>query len=206
MFEKFTSVDAADFRQRYLNTYGFFRRDNQRTLVKLVNVDETVSFKDKDDVEYKLFPDSQNDVGFEFLPPKAAWHNTEEGGMLVTRVPARQWLRGICSRNTKIGTPLGHMVAVDFPALSMIYEKSFSFDKTLKLFKEKKVKMFSVALSDNFALSNYADSQKLWCLDQAIGSWTEDLGVYEVTLDDPELWMTETKDAFSRQGLKVLVK
>lgn len=208
MFEKFTTVDAHDFRQRYQGTYGFFRRGDFRQLAKLRTIDGVVKFCDKDGIEYTLNPDSPNDVGFEFLPPKAGWHNTASGAWLVTRLAARQWLRGICSRNTSIGTPHGHRALVDFPILADIYAHDTKFEDALKSFNQYSAKSGStgcLALTNQLALSCYKDFSYIFCLDVNIGSWKLVDGVYKVQLKDPLLWVTEVKDAFARNNLKVEV-
>lgn len=201
MFEKFTSVDAHDFRQRYLNTFGFFRRGEFRQLSKITSIDRVVQFVDRDGVTYTLNPDTDNDVGFEFLPPKSGWHNMKEGAMLVRRIAARRWLRGVHQQNISIMTPMGHRAPVDFEALAEIYENATPKANALKTFQAKGGKTSFLALSDQFAVS-WAD-QDIYCLDVRIGNYKEVNGSYHVSLNDQELWGTEVKDAFTRSGLKI---
>lgn len=202
MFEKFTSVDSGDFRQRYLGTFGFFRRGNDRPLLTKINaIDARVTFIDKDGTAYTLNPDSPNDIGFEFIPPKAAWHNTSYGAYLVKRVPARQWLRGICAKNTRITTPAGHQAAVDFPMLEQIYGKTFPKADALDLYRKMpKGKTGYFAISDLIAVDG--NIRKVWCLDMSIGSFEDSDGLFKITLDD-DMWTTEVRDAFRRAELKV---
>lgn len=202
MFEKFTSADSNDFRQRYLGTYGFFRREGrQKLLVKIAAIDRVVSFVDKDGITYTLNPDTPNDIGFEFIPPKAAWHNTPQGAFLVRRVPARQWLRGISPKNTNIGTPWGHGARVDFTMLGQLYEDRIAKEKAFADFKAGSgTKTF--ALSDQFAISTHQGG-KLLCLDSVIGEYKETNKVAEIQLYDQELWMTEIRDAFRRSNMEM---
>lgn len=209
MFEKFTSVDANDFRARYQGTYGFFRRGDFRQLAKLTTIDGVVKFIDKDGIDYTLNPDSPNDVGFEFLPPKAGWHNTSTGAWLVTRIAARQWLRGICSRNTSIGTPFGHKAVVDFPILAQIYDKVTKSEAALKDFNEDtttKGKTHCFALSEQFAITNFNGNKQLFCLDSVIGTCEKKVDHFAVALDDTNLWRQEIKDVFNRNKFKVEIQ
>lgn len=199
MFEKFLSEGNRDFSQRYLNTYGFFRRSGKKLLTRLISIDNVVRFVDKDEVVYTLNPDSTDDVGFEFLPPKAGWHNTPQGGLLVKRIANRQWKRGICSANTRIGTPLGHRAEVGFVTLSQIYEKDTPVVTALKQDPGKTTGF--VALSEQFAMNK----DKLFCLEAPIGSVKRGDTNFNVKLDNPDFWRTEVKDAFTRSNLEVVI-
>lgn len=202
MFEKFTTVDANDFRQRYLGTYGFFRRgENKPLLTKINAIDRAVTFVDRDGISYSLNPDTDSDIGFEFIPPKAAWHNTNEGAYLVKRIPARQWLRGVHTKNTQIMTPHGSRAAVDFPILEQIYGKTVARPAALKQFQEGKGRTCFLAISEQFAV-DFAKNG-VWCMDIKIGNYKWDNLVFKVELDDQELWQTELRDAFNRAGLKM---
>lgn len=202
MFEKFTSLDAGNFRQRYLNTYGFFRHeDRKKLLVKLNRIDQTVGFVDKDGIGYTLNPDSPSNIGFEFLPPKAGWHNANDGAWLVRRIPARQWSRGIGAANTQINTPSGQRCNVDFPILAQLYENNIPVPEALKRFKQPVPYTTGyVAVSEQFALSA---NSKVFCYDNAIGTFTEKDGKYRMDLDDPDLWRQELTDVFRRNNLEM---
>lgn len=205
MFEKFTSLHSRDFQQRYHNTYGFYvnRKTNSTVLVKLVDVGRSVVlFNDKEGLEYRLNADAEGEIGFSFIPPKAGWHNTVLGGVLVRRVPARQWSRGICSKNTSIGTPLMHRYDVDFDMLTKIFVDKTAFDSALAAFqKSSSGHNTFLALSEQFSISHA--SKKLYCFDIAIGEWTKEGDTYKVKLDVRELWQQEVRDAFSRRSMKV---
>lgn len=203
MFEKFLSIDAPNFRQRYLNTYGFFRHeDRKKILVRISSIDNVVRFVDKDSVDYVLNPDSANDVGFEFLPPKAGWHNTDSGGWLIRRTASRQWQRGICSANTRIETPMGHGCQVDFHSLSQIYEKTTTIQQALKRFNaDRKYDSKHMAISPQFAVNSVTN--QVFCFSQAVGSYTLDGEKFKVSLEDKDLWITEITDAFAQANLEM---
>lgn len=203
MFEKFLSIDAPNFRQRYLNTFGFFRHeDRKKILVRISAIDNVVRFVDKDGVDYILNPDSESDVGFEFLPPKAGWHNTDTGGWLIRRTAARQWQRGICPGNTRIETPLGHGCQVDFHSLAQIYEKTTTIPAALKRFKaERKYDSTFMAISEQFAISS--STKQVFTYSAPVGGWKEDGDKFIVTLEDKDMWVTEITDAFKNAGLEM---
>lgn len=204
MFEKFLSQDAANFRQRYINTYGFFRNeDKNKLLVKINRIDNTVGFIDKDGLGYTLNPDTPNDIGFEFLPPKSGWHNTTSGAWLVRRTATRQWSRGISSNNTRITTPRGHSANVDFPILSQIYEHSVTMPQALKRFNAHSDRDTGfLAISEQFSVDS--KTGMFYCYDTPIGKCLAENDVFKITLDDPDLWHTECVDAFKRaQGLSM---
>lgn len=209
MFEKFTSEGSQDFRQRYQGTFGFFNHKGKKTLTQLKEIHANgrasyVEFVDRDDLSYKLNPDSEaDDTGFEFLPPKCAWYNTPKGvPLLVSRIPAKQYLRGICDRNTSITTIRGSGMPVNFAQLIDIFEAKVSVAEAIKL---KPIKDYSThggfALSPQFALSNHFGT--IHCFGTSIGSFKLVDDVYQVELSTPELWATEIRDAFRRNNLKV---
>ncbi len=216
MFEKFTARDAADFRQRYLGTYGFFRKGDRKTLVRLTNIetgnDKVVQFNTKDNEKCFLYPDSEDDtVGFEFIPPKRGYHNTPQGTFLLSRIPARQYLRGICDKNTSIRTVAGQIVPVGFDTLSALFENNISpIERLLSTSKASKTEERSVALSGQFAIS--LDTQGIYCLGKHIGQ-VDHVDVlhsmaksFVVTLTDPSLWTVEITDALKRAGIQGVVK
>jgi hypothetical protein len=217
MFEKFLSADSGDFKQRYLNTYGFFTRKGVRTLVrlnKIATMNDTqkpfVDFIDRDGSTYHVSADIQDEsTGFEFIPPKSSWYNTAEGTpYLVRRVPARQYLRGICNRNTAITNIGNNNIEIDFVSLAKIFEGSITTKEAMKLalLKEKAKERGQVgfALTQNFAVNLTVGTIK--CFNVDIGSALYKDGVFNVALSNPSLWITEVQDAFRRADIKAEIK
>lgn len=207
MFEKFTSQDAGDFRQRYQGTYGYFVNDGKRTLTRLDRINangtlSTVEFVDRDGLSYLLKPDTDKEGrGFEFLPPKSAYFNTQEGEpLLVSRVPARQYLRGICDRNTQI-TNLRDMVEpVDFGVLIRIFETTITPKQALECALKSTKKYRGVAVSPQIAVGIDYGAIKLF--NQQIGSVNYmKSGLFKIALDNPDLWRQEVVDAFKRADI-----
>lgn len=195
MFEKFLYANAADFRQRYEGTHGFFRNEaGKRTLVQLTAIDKTVCiFLDAHGVEYRLNADTDKDIGFEFLPPKSGYFNVAEGTWMVARIPARQFQRGISGRNTAIYRHFaGGMtpVKVNIKNLEAIYADNISYLEAFELFHRKGLE--SVALSSSFALGHHA---QLYLYTERIGVWDKQGDNYKLMLKEPGLFTTELKDA-----------
>lgn len=211
MFEKFLSADAHDFRQRYQGTYGYFTHKEKRTLCRLDKISTDgprayVEFSDRAGLKYLLHPDSEEDnTGFEFLPPKSSYFNTKEGvPLLVTRVPARQYLRGICDRNTSIYNMRNKAQPVDFSTLVKLFEESIGVKDALAVALASDDPSAGVALNQSFAIcvSTYA----IKCFNQQIGMFDYKEGLFTVSLDSPELWGQEITDAFRRAKLNMIFK
>lgn len=194
MFEKFTSGNIESFRQRYEGTYGFYRDESKkRLLVKLTEVRESrCTFVNADGIEFHLNSDSARDIGFEFLPPRSAWYNTQEGAYYTERVASRQFQRGITGKNVLIHSLLGHMTParVDFGTLSMIFDsKPFDMEASLDTLKKGR----SLAISPQFALDP-ATSQ-IYLFGDIIGTYKQDKQNFQFKLNEPGLWKTEITDA-----------
>jgi len=201
MFEKFTSVGHGDFKQRYLGTYGFFKEGNKRVLVQIKAIDRNqVTFIDRNKIVYYLNADRDSDIGFEFIPPKTSWYNVGGGDcLLVRRIPARQYLRGICDRNTQIIGCITGGKPVDFAALIAIFESTISVQKAA----EQAVKSKSAfAVSPQFAVD--LSTNKFLCFETSIGQATYSIeGKFKIDLDCPEMWSTEVRDVFNRNNLEM---
>lgn len=210
MLEKFSSINARDYHQRYEGTYGFFTSDsNVRTLVKLNRVvsdaDDRpfIDFVDALGANYRLLADA--DRGFEFIPPKSSWYNTSNGAVFVQRIAQRQWTRGVSRRNTQIYllTEDGlTAVPVDFPYLTEIYAKETPVE-----FQKLKATGKSFALSSQIAV--HLPTNQLLILGQPSGKVSLDTSngtdVFHVSLSSPELWQTEINDVFKRNNLTVKI-
>lgn len=200
MFEKFTMAEGSNFRQRYQNTYGFFKKKDQQTLVKILEVgagenSNQMIFVDSNDLKYTLKADSDDpSIGFEFLYPKLGYHNTQSGTYLMRRIVARQYSRGLCQVNTRIESVEGANRPVAFPILLDIF--------TTKLpAKEAKDKFNSFALSNAFAIS--VKHQAIMCYGTPIGkvSQKNEGGPLEIKLFEPNLWAVEVNDALRRENI-----
>jgi hypothetical protein len=105
MLDTLTSHNIRDFNARYNHTWGFLVQDNG--LKKLVWVskvtEERVSFNDS--AGNKFFGLVDKGMMFEFIPITRGLFNVSygpsNGVILLQRVAARQWQRGISANNTR---------------------------------------------------------------------------------------------------------
>lgn len=102
MIEEFKSGDWRDFQQRYNGTYGWFHKENGEKLLVQVqeNDGKTLAFQDNNKITYYAKADSGN--VFSFLPVTKGSHQYEDTVVVVSRVPARMYKRGICKDNTSL--------------------------------------------------------------------------------------------------------
>jgi hypothetical protein len=102
MLDSLTRNNAGDFLRRYQNTFGYYPLKDraEKLLVKIDKVtDTTVNFRDKDGYKYSAVAD--NNVQFEFIQVNKGWYNQANSKpVFFSRVPARQWQRGISPQNT----------------------------------------------------------------------------------------------------------
>lgn len=199
MFEKFLSSSARDFQARYEGTFGYFTNKGKKTLVQLATVDTesgTVYFRDIADMTYHLNADAEDaDTGFEFLPPRSNWHNTANGPYLVQRKAARQWQRGVSPNNIAIYNLRLQGQRVDFPALSAIFDKPVDVQTAVAQGGD------GFAVSQELAVNvSYAT---LYLFSEGIGSVVKNKDVYQVKLNNPDLFNVEVRDAFARANLKL---
>jgi hypothetical protein len=205
MFEKFLSTGTRDFVQRYEGTFGFYRKeDKSRLLVQLSGIGEnSCNFVDAKGINYSLNADTDKDIGFEFLPPKSGYHNTDKGAILVQRTPARQWQRGISHKNTSLQVmTMGFLRAerVDIQNLERIYEKALTITEARRRAKADG-KVTSVAISSQICMDVGVNA--LYVLQESIGTFMEKDNVFTVTLNDKNLFRTEVADAFKAMGCQV---
>lgn len=101
MIDTPTSNNHRDFNARYSGTFGFLHTDQgSKILVRVGTVNQQkVHFTDIKGQDYFALLDKN--VMFEFIPVNRGYYNTRSGTVLLMRVPARQWHRGICTSNTK---------------------------------------------------------------------------------------------------------
>ena len=196
MFEKFLSANLDSFRQRYEGTYGFYRDENKkRLLCQLTAIGNSrCVFVDAQGVEYQLNPDTNKDIGFEFLPPKSSWYNTSEGAVWTQRNAQRQFQRGVTGRNLSI--KLLHKGRyydrdVDFKSLSEIYETAKSPKEAMAILEKGK----SWAISKQFALDPISKTVHL--MHSNVGTYAQEGKKFIVKLMEPQLWRTELTDALN---------
>jgi hypothetical protein len=194
MFEKFLRAGAADFRQRYEGTFGFFRnQDGKKMLVQLTQVrEDQCNFIGDNGQDYLIKPDAPGEIGFEFAPPKAAFYNGDKRAILVERIAARQFQRGISSRNTQIAQlrPTGGWDAlpINFETLQKIFMKAVAPKDAFAAWATRE----SIALSPQFAVS--IRTANAYVFDKKIGTYQRTDRHFAFKLDEPDLWRVELVD------------
>lgn len=100
MLDTPTKAGAADFKQRYCNGYGIYITESKKRIVVYLHTmaDGCLFFRDINAQEY--FVRFDTNAEFEFLPSVKGWHYQPTRAVLLARVPARQYNRGINHNNT----------------------------------------------------------------------------------------------------------
>lgn len=157
----YTRYNARDFIQRYVDTYGWLLRDDgSRKFVHITQAEEGRLYYETDgSVEFY----ARQDGGqiFEFIPVNKGWFNGTDGPVFLSRVPARQWKRGISGSNTEIQKFNGGVLQnyiLNYTELSKVFNDDFNVKNYPNTFK-------SGALSKHFCLVN----NNLWFYDTVIG-------------------------------------
>jgi hypothetical protein len=165
MLDTLTSRNHQDFRQRYQGTFGWFQTPppERKIFVQVTDVSsDQVTFTDSKNIPYIVYRDSG--YVFEFLPVMKGWFNTKNNLMYLSRIPARQWHRGISSGNTTVEIfNEGRNIAVpcNMASLSQVFEQAISVEDAAK--------------RHNFALSRYfaIAGDSLWFQNQRVGAVVE---------------------------------
>ncbi len=192
MRETPTSLNINDFRQRYLRSFGFLvdPKTEKKTLIQISDVgSERVLFNTLNGSGFFAYVNMG--AVFEFLPITRGWFATEVGPVLLQRIPARQFNRGITRANTS--------------AYSVTSLNDWTpWDLTLKLmhdvFVEPKPNKINAEcfLLNQFFLVNYG---KVYFYQQEVGEFKEGT----IILNDT-LVLQEVLDAVARGSFKISVK
>jgi len=196
MLDTLTHKNLRDFGPRYTHTYGWLLQDGAKKLVYISNVrNDRLCFStvDHDDCHVKI----DAGVMFEFIPINHGWFNAKDGkAWYMTRVPARQWKRGISDSNTRI-SPISdpfYSNNIDLAILSNIFHddfKHFNYDSVVGG-QQAWSKHFCRGLNDEIYFYN-----------RQVGRFKDN----EITLQD-NLVYQELLDLIRRRGwnMKVLVE
>lgn len=198
MKDTLTPFNRDDFRQRYKNNYGFLTLPTGRRLVYIKDVTaDRVSFTTDDDGDV-YYAHAGAGVMFDFLPIVRGWYPTQDAAVFITRVPARQYHRGISHNNTYVCKPQwGQLTTVELSLalLSQLFETPASYS-----FKD-----FEDGVVDYFILG------KAFCLQG--GStyfFNQRIGVYEPSsrtiILETTLVQQEINDVIRRLNVPLVVK
>lgn len=151
MLDSLTRYNRDDFLQRYAKSYGWLvNPDKSKRLVYIKKVEQyKVVFNDVEGMEF--FSNADSNVQFEFLPITRGWHTTSLGPVILQRIPAKQYCRGINSNNTSASIATG-------PEERDILYIDLSIDVLKEIFEETQPSMLFEYLNGVvpwFVLSKY---------------------------------------------------
>ena len=149
----FTSTNYEDISRYYRNTYVKFKETGER-LFFIRNVDaQSVRGTDEDGTEFELFLSDDHPYEVDYVLPRKSFYQMGKRAMLLARIPAKQYQRGISNGNTSL---------ISLAKSGGISKHEISFD-TLKPFVTKQTYLnmeeavrnmgrnISAALSPRFA-------------------------------------------------------
>lgn len=167
LIDSLKSDNWEDFKQRYQGCFGWLKQpENRELLVKITKVDqEKVVFDTETSSGFWAYCDQG--VEFKFIPVTRGWYSDPDSGspVLLMRVPARQFQRGISSQNTAA-------FVIRFGALSATH---VVFNNLKAMLVNREFPYLTSPspqrLSKYFALGSYKDAigQDLFLLDRVVG-------------------------------------
>lgn len=102
MIDNLSNHEESDFLRRYQDTYGWMIKGDTKTLIQVRNIDEGMLTLRDANLEYINIPVDDDGPDFEFLSVEKKLFAYRNSIYLASRVPARQWRRGVCESNTRI--------------------------------------------------------------------------------------------------------
>jgi len=195
MLDTLKSSSWTDFKKRYKGTFGFLKMSGRgRELVQILD-------NNKDIVQFSnIYKDTlcayaDKDVIFEFIPLNRGFVNTIYGVRYTTRVPARQWQRGISPTNTEIfileegGLSRN---SVNLETVNIVVNKCISFKEAFSSWDRNK----PVALSKHFAISG----NKIFFYSKCVGEFEDP----KCSILEPVI-LQEFRDCVIRNGYNLQV-
>lgn len=196
MLVEYTQRTARDFRQRYEGVYGFYPKSNgEEVLVYVSSVDDReMKFTDSKGASYTAYADQG--VTFKFIPLNRKLFIYKKELILASRVPARQWQRGICQGNTRM--QYVSMMLSDLPISFSTVEAYLAADK--ELYKEFSTKLLTASSGVLSPLIGWTCGE-LYVTNQKVGNIRTDH--VEVT---NEFFIQEIRDCFRDLEIQVPIK
>lgn len=187
-----TSDNYRDFNQRYAQSYGYFIKSNgERLPVYMTDVNESAAyFQNLDGVEFSA--NCNSGVEFEFTQiARRIWLGFDGNLYCTSRVPRRQWQRGISNGNTScykltkkgpVGIDITHNVM-----------KNLMFNQGVNVIGN------NILLSEQFAICG----EIVYLYTMCIGSYKPENKA--IILDEKyKMFMQEISDAAKQFGIGVL--
>lgn len=132
----------------------------------------------------------KDNVPFEFIPTSRGWYNMKNGNLpvLLSRIPQKQYRRGICEDNTRAVDARGGRKEIGFPLLLNL-DKEYYFDSKLR----------GCAISPVFCLYNSG----VYFFNRHMGNYYISNGKVNAKVSD--LIYQELSDVSSRKQLPISV-
>jgi len=196
MKDTLTPFNRDDFRQRYKSNYGFLTTEQGRRLVFIQDVTpDRVSFV-TDDRGDMYYANAGAGIMFDFLPIVRGWYPTQDVPVFLTRIPAKQYHRGISANNTAVMQATGDWLRgaeLNLTLLSQLFETPAEYS----------YKDFTSGVV------NYCVLSKAFCIsDNTVYFFTQIVGSYiegTITLQS-SLIQQEINDVIRRRGINITVK
>lgn len=146
-----------DVKKYFLHTYVKFKEKGEKIfLIKEVSSIEIIA---EDLQGEEISVDLQIGYTLDYLIPKKTIYQHGKNAILLTRIPARMWRKGMDSKNTKFFI-LGfsnkwHEIPFNMDIIEAYVKKAnyFSFEEVLKYFSTPHNMLESAALSSRIAIS-----------------------------------------------------
>ncbi len=125
---QFTTDNWDDIRKYYLGSF-IKLKEHGDLLFRIDHVDRTrVSGTVEDGREFILYMNNENPYEIDYVLPHKSFFQYGKDACQLFRIPARQYMRGICVQNTAVSkfSPVGErseMGALDFPVLKAFVAK-----------------------------------------------------------------------------------
>lgn len=192
MLDTLIADDWEDFAKRYNHTFCWLLRGTEKIFIYINNINEDkIEFSTGGTIKYTALADSG--VTFEFIPVDRGWYNTSDGDIVyLTRVPERQWRRGISINNTMMRNSTLDLVPLSYAVLSAVFKSTTK--QTPLVFTPDK----SMVLSKHFAWS--APCNSLLFHDVFIGTFEDHM--FHVR----DEFIQEVTDVFRRNNLGLGIK
>lgn len=192
MLDTFSMANAADFKARYVNCFGWFiNKENKEIPVFLDKIRETtLFFSGMDGVPYHTYADAG--VQFKFASIRKAIYQGLDGKLYcLQRHPARQWRRGICADNTVMYelTEKGRSA------------KHITLDSMANILNADQSKRSKHILSDMFAIVG----SSVFIYDTKIGGFDPETGTITLAAK-MQVFLQDVMDACRNNGLTYKVK
>ena len=170
----FTSSSAGDIEKYFHGTFVKFKEFGDK-LFKITSVSSnSVMGIDQDDMGFELCLSDYHPYEVDYVLPHRAVFQYKDRAMLMQRVPARQYKRGLCDQNVRIvdiGT--GENAAVGFPILKSYVTKQKYFTLTEAIKHKGKLKSYAL----NSRMSYISGSKTLKIDTTKIGFYDPGSGV-----------------------------